>query len=336
MNSNEQSRLPTISGEAWPNGENASGPRQQAQERNSVFDFLYHDARRVASFLSQFSAYGALTGVKATEASGRADTLKTTGELNAKLPLLGGGRAAFDRGNSVDERESAERSYDPIWANAIQFMDFAEERGLVQRNIAQARIGQIVLLSGDLSLFDFGMLGKALELKTFKKYALQSQQAPSNRHARRAQNGKGYSVAGAPPSETEAGIEMMSIVPHLVQASINGDEGIAWATLREEWLTIPPADILLKHGIAIPGRWSALGILDALPDFDDAPDPEAGLTSQTIINALAGSQLNQIGHLFAGAVAPAIRTILGRPVSSYGITPLVIFREVLGAAPSQF
>ncbi len=44
--------------------ETASGAAPDAATRVSVFDFLYRDAARVASYLSQFDRSGLLTGIK--------------------------------------------------------------------------------------------------------------------------------------------------------------------------------------------------------------------------------------------------------------------------------
>jgi hypothetical protein len=79
--------------------------------------------------------------------------------------------------------------------------------------------------------------------------------------------------------------------------------------------------LLLKHGVGIEGTWSMLGVLDALPisGFDEM---KADLSQVT-----AAESLGALG-LLLGKLGPAIRRMLGRPDGSYGITPLLIFREV--------
>jgi hypothetical protein len=51
------------------NGVKASDPEPDGQSTDSVYDFLYHDARRVASLLAQFDPSGHLTGIKQTESA---------------------------------------------------------------------------------------------------------------------------------------------------------------------------------------------------------------------------------------------------------------------------
>lgn len=326
MTSNEQSASLTTSSGASPNDESGSEQQRQSQKRNSVFDFLYHDARRVASFLAQFEGYGALTNVKSMEAVARATTTKGQIEAGGGVPLIAQGKAVIDRSNLSEERDSAERTFDPLWANAIRFMDFAEERGLIKRDIETARIGQIVLIKGDLALFDFSVIRKAWDLEAIrrmiKSQAQNGQQHGGNRADRRRQ---GHLRADETPTEAELSIDMMTIVPHLVQASVKSANASTWSSLRDEWMTIPPADLLLKHGTAVPGEWGLLGVLDAFPDpVGDGDD------SRLFASLVAGASLNELGLQFAGTLAPIIRKLLGRPDLAYGVTPLIIFREVSG------
>jgi hypothetical protein len=68
-----------------------------------------------------------------------------------------------------------------------------------------------------------------------------------------------------------------------------------------------------------------VGILDALPD-DVAPsietDPERFVAHQT-----AALSLGSLWEVIA-AIAPVARVALGRPPASFGMTPLVVFREI--------
>lgn len=105
MTSNEQSASLTTSSGASTKDEPASGQQQQAQEKNSVYDFLYHDARRIASFLSQFQTYGVAQSIKANEGAGRSETTKGGLEAGGGVPLIASGKAAIDRSVTNDERD---------------------------------------------------------------------------------------------------------------------------------------------------------------------------------------------------------------------------------------
>ena len=117
--------------------------------------------------------------------------------------------------------------------------------------------------------------------------------------------------------------EMMKLMPHTIQATIRGKDWTVWSSLREESLVIPGSELLLKHGVGIAGSWTALGVLDALPD---------GATQELYVaeQLQAGLSLGLLGGQVISHIAPAVRQLLGRPGSAYGITPLLIFRKVSG------
>jgi len=130
--------------------------------------------------------------------------------------------------------------------------------------------------------------------------------------------------AQKPAVETSAAamaFEILKIMPHTVQATIRGKDWTVWSSLREDSLVIPGSDLLLKHGVAVAGSWNMLGVLDAVPDEGE---------ENTINQILAAISLGAIGGQIVGQLAPAVRQLLGRPATAFGMTPLLIFREVSG------
>jgi hypothetical protein len=68
-----------------------------------------------------------------------------------------------------------------------------------------------------------------------------------------------------------------------------------------------------------------LGILDAFPDDNsEAEQMESEAASTASSEMLAGSPFGELMNL----MLPFIRPLLGRPFSAYGMTPLMIFREI--------
>jgi hypothetical protein len=87
------------------------------------------------------------------------------------------------------------------------------------------------------------------------------------------------------------------------------------------------ADIVLKHGSIVPGKWFMLGVLDGLPDYAANPDRpgelnEGELAVVRLADTVAGKA---VAHL-----APITRNLLGRPRGTFAMTPLMIFRQVSG------
>lgn len=312
MTSNEQSASLTTSSGASTKDEPASGQQQQAQEKNSVYDFLYHDARRIASFLSQFQTYGVAQSIKANEGAGRSETTKGGLEAGGGVPLIASGKAAIDRSVTNDERDGVEQTFDPLWTNAQRLLSFLDQHDLISRSIKDAPIGRFVLVSGRLAVVDLSIMKGMVSNPTVKRALMHgdNQQVP-NRKMRHNQK--------PAPSEMELGLELLAAFPMTVQATVTSKDASVWCSLREDCFVSSPGNLLLHHGISIAGHWHMLGIVDAHPDSE--------LSLEDLVSGMFdGGAL----ALAVSNMAPIARVTLGRPSTSYGVTPLIIFRSVSG------
>ena len=326
MPSNETSNEPTRLDEAPKNDADNSAPLLEDQRSNLIFDFLYDDHRRVASFLAQFGTYGVLQQVKATESVGHTGTSKTSATAGIDVITLARGGIGLDSTVSDEEKDSAERTYDPLWTNARTFLNYLTEREMIVRGIEKARIGQFVLVTGELAAIDLGLLKKMWELPAVKNsllVAVAKANAPQIQPKNKAERTKARYAKAELPEGMEAGFQLMTIMPHTIQASIRGQGWNIWSSLREDSLVMNASELLLKHGVGISGTWSMLGVLDALPNDGDVP-MEAYMLEQTLAGASLGGLVSEI----LGNLAPMTRLLLGRPAGSYGMTPLLIFREI--------
>lgn len=302
---------------------NDSGPLSEAPQGASVFDFLYHDVRRVGSFLAQFETYGVPSQVKATESASRSEGSRTTAGGGVDVLTFVKAQAGLEMTAGNEERDTAERTYDPLWTNARTLLDYLASHDLVQRDLWAARLGQFVLAQGTLIVLDLAMLRTAWEKPTVKKLLNRSSQ-----HAVAARPHGGGKGQGGSNSDAQLLIEMLTILPHSIQAHLVGTNYSVWCTLSEESLTGLSSDLVLKHGAFVPGEWRMLGILDALPDPKyEAPAGET--TPESIDEVVAANAGTSMGTV-AAQLAPVARELLGRPRTSFGITPLLIFREVSG------
>ena len=84
--------------------------------------------------------------------------------------------------------------------------------------------------------------------------------------------------------------------------------------------------MIYKHGITVPGTWYMLAILDALAE-------DVGVGDEWLDRA-AGTPDNIAGVGILTSVLE-FRKIFGRPLNSYGVTPLAIFREIGTAIPLE-
>ena len=310
--------------------EKALKKAQDEPETNSVFDFLYHDSRRVGSLLAQFDQNGLLKEIKQSEHASKGTGRGFSFSGGASTPLTGGGHLGIEVSPKEGGGESLERIYDPFWANAREFLNVLEDNNLILRDVESAGLGSIVLISGSMGIIDLGMLKSMWSLPTVQRKIHEGategndEPEPANRKERLAQERRNKNKSKPElDDDTQLLIEMMPTFPHSLNAMISGEGMSAWATLSEEFFVGHGSDIILKHGLSIPGQWHMLGILDAQPDLGDldstiaaADNFQADYFSQSVIGN------------FAGVMAPIVRALLGRPASSYGMTPLLIFREV--------
>jgi hypothetical protein len=280
-------------------------------EEDSVYDFLYIDARRLAHFLSQFSDYGHLTALTRSVN----ETSTSSGGVNVHI-------AKVDTGTSAQTSQVSQ--FDAQWIAPLTFLDQANSRGMIARGIEEARVGRLVLVSGELAVFDLAIMQSAWSLNFIKRLLVDATRhgdgQPAPRHERRRQE-RGGDAAPQPPAE--AALELLKLLPHRIIAATRTNGQSVWCNLREDALTIPASDLLLKHGAAISGTWSTVGVVDALPDTED--ETQAYQLSQMNAAMSLGSLGGVIGNL-----APGVRAMLGRPKEAFVMTPLLIFREVSG------
>lgn len=287
---------------------------QEPEQGDSVYDFLYIDAQRLAHFLSQFNQYGSLTSL--TRAVSESNT--TSGGLNVVAAKLDTGSA---------QQTTQTRAFDPQWIAPLSFLDEVERRGMIVRDLATARIGQLLLVSGDLVLFDLALIQQLWHIGPFKAQFLKAltnatdDEPATNRQERRKQGRDPGRRAGSVPTG-EIAFEVLKHLPHATLATIDQAGHSIWATLKQNSLVVSATDLLLKHGARISGRWSMIGILDAMPDSERETEADA------LAEAMAPLSLGALG-LMVGGLAPAVRGMLGRPPSAHGMTPLLVFREVL-------
>lgn len=280
------------------------------EKADSVYDFLYFDLPRIQIFNSQFDQYGHLTEL--TRSVQTTDTVG--GTLDVKV---------VKSDTSASQQTGVSKKYEAQFVAPLSFLDHA--KGLIVRDINKAGIGQFVLATGSLRILDLMMLKEAWELTSVKKLVLHGAQVASqnnnpnqSRQERRANQRRSENVDAA-----SAGVnfmfDMLRIMPHGFQGQLDAGTSQIWSPMRAEGFITPPRDLLLNHGIDVSGLWNIVGILDATPTHDGqllAAPAAPGPDSTSLVGNVALS------------IQPMARQILGRPKGAYGVTPLLIFREV--------
>ena len=310
----------------------ASGAEFEEPQTDSVFDFLYSDSARIASLLAQFDNSGHVTGAETSESKEEAqgDKISAEGHIGAKK-LFGIG-AGYEGNTGLRAGLAAKLTYDPYWANARNLLNLLDDR--LVRDLSAARIGQIVAATGHLAITDTSILKQVWDMAALKEVVRASIKLPVIEQP----TGQPTAITNQkPPKLTPAEIKqrndaadatmaIMKSMPHLIQVRLHEPTGAKlWGTLRDSGVVGTTSDFLLKHGMVIPGQWAILGILDALPEAQQG----GGLHPDLLTDILRGIQMvkGPFGDMFRQINLP-VRQLLGRPLDHYGITPLLIFREV--------
>lgn len=292
---------------------------------SSVFEFLYHDHRRVGSFLSQFDL-GHLSGLSTTNEAHQHTSERFGRAFALGAPkVLGAGNDSSEE-EGVGTKDTLQSAYDPYWSNAVSLLNYLEERGLIQRDTTAVKLGDIALFSGALSMVDLSMIKSLWALPSIQNLITgghATEGSTQNRKERRASGHQRQKPDQLDPN-TQLLIEILPTLPHVLCATIGAHGSQSWATLEDQYLVGSSSGLVLKHGSSIPGDWHMLGILDAVPDAGSLDGIAEGLGA---VNAPVDLPSSLIGML-SGMFAPIVRFLLGRPVEAYGVTPLLIFREV--------
>ena len=96
------------------------------------------------------------------------------------------------------------------------------------------------------------------------------------------------------------------------------NDGRLWASLDPDNLLLPPAGIVLKHGGTVGGSWKVLFTVDAYPTLPSLDDSAPELRSWDAGQAADGVML----------AIHELRKQICRPFGWYGVTPLMIYRDI--------
>jgi hypothetical protein len=316
--------------------EKASEKGQGEQKRDSVYDFLYYDKQRVGAFLAQFDDSGHLQQIKASEHASKVTRRGFKVNLSGDATVLGtGGQGGlgFERGPHQEGSEASERVYDPLWTNALTFLDYLDAADLICRDITKGRLGQFVLVSGSLIVLNAGLLSSLWKTNaltgTTQKW-VKNQKAiwnadPKNAALPNKARGDAEKAFVANQEHSfKVALEILPTFPHSSQCTVSGNNFVVWSSLATEGMVGTVSDLSLKHGTDVPGTWSLLGILDALP----SPIPPAKPFPDNDSTSPFESLIKNFSNL--------ARTALGRPEKAFGMTALLLFREVLAGSASEY
>lgn len=265
---------------------------QEPADTGSVFDFFFVDHARIALYNSQFSGRGSMRRIVESQSH--------TGAKNLK----GGVPAVVNVGVDQGTSETQQRQYDPYWIEPLTFLDNVQEREMLNSDLASATVGSLVQVKVEI---DF------LNLDAIKRVwpALAEGQGPAaNRKQRRA------SAQGSDDNIT-LGLKLFGALDHYMLMVFRSSEGRLWAAVDPENVVGAAGALHWKLGATMGGDWYVIGIIDCSPGKLTWPDA---------IDKAFTTEPNFSENFFN--VMSEIANLIGRPEDCYGITPLIVLREI--------
>jgi hypothetical protein len=274
---------------------------QELQSTESIFDFFYIDTWKIKSFYAQLTGNGAITTFK--NVSNISDGRQM--EASAGIPMTAMGKG----GSSHTASTGSEHLYDAAPTMPREMINKLDEMGYISRELEREQLGSLVLLKGILGIADMTVIQAVVEPLSKNLFA----NIPEKNAIEKKQ--KKDMIEKIKPA-----FELLQKIPYALEARLlvhtgdTGENGIPYA--NEVWMTLSrnemvggTHDLNFKHGEFMPGDWYVLGILDAIP--------HDGFTWNT--------ENNEIKE-FMAEIAKTLKEQFGRPSTSFGMTPIAIFR----------
>jgi hypothetical protein len=145
----------------------ASAPERAEPRIETAFDFLYADFERIGLLSTQFSDYGTLRSIEASDSVAASAGRTVTTGVTGGIAVVKGQRQTA-RQTSEGQNEGIKSTFDPLWANVLEFKDTIEERGFVHSDLAQTRIGQFLKIGGALSVVNSSIMKTIMSNETVK------------------------------------------------------------------------------------------------------------------------------------------------------------------------
>jgi hypothetical protein len=240
--------------------------------------------------------------------------------LSGSVPLVVTAGGDYEGKDSESWDRAGQRTFDPLWGNALAFLDYLTQRDLIVRDLKTAKIGQFILLGGELRIHDFELIKSMWSSPDFRKQLIENRK--TQKTAQKAIGDPDAEAGETTEGLTAMVLDILANIPHGTHANLKTKGNLElWGSLKAEGMTSAPGDLVLTHGSQVAGQWSLLGILDAFPD--KAPHEKI-----TPLNVEPGD-IDGLRKM-AVKIGDLARKSFGRSPTSYGVTPILIFRKVAG------
>lgn len=265
---------------------------------DSLFDYFYIDTGRLNHWLAQLDDGGVIESFRHSKSIGE----DFRNELGMNAVIKGG------QSNTQKDNESQERFYSSEWSRPLLLLDLLADGGMIHREIEDAPMGSLVLVSGEIQMFDISLLQNSWD--SIKNLVMEQQGIPTHKPKASMNNTQKRALENF---EMVGG--MLKVLPNNPQIYLRDASGeVVWSALEPDFIIGNPSTLALSNGPFLSGQWHAIGIIDGHKEDGDNSD-RLPFGDSDMSNAM--SQMMQ-----------AVKDAVGRGANSYSITPLMIFRSV--------
>lgn len=253
-----------------------------------LLDFLYVDRDRLQTYAAQLFNAGVLSSTKTVDQTASL----TTGQVGIPGTNIGGGNSSYT---------SQEQLFDAFHTLPLNVLDRLDEFGWIAHDVSNAGLGDLFLAEGRIRFLDFKLIQNCWDPIQAAVLAEQQAQGKHMKQNARAAVSNNFNILKALPHSTE--LTLYTAQEHI------------WTCINPAHLRVDPATLAFSFGSALSGRWHMLATLDARPDSADE-----------ILQAMAEMPMGREMQIGMSQAMDGIRMMLGRPYTSYGATPILIFR----------
>ncbi len=272
-----------------------------------LYDFLYTDPERIASLLIQLSEDGAPKEASSTATRDRGKT--KTGGIDA-FGIKG------ELGSSGSSSYEVRQTYDPLWQNSQKLI---QEVKAVEKGYSTNKtdIGQIRDFSGKLLAYDQSTIPALMQTPSIENFIAGGIKDSDGMEKR------SKAVKDKIKKDEAAVIrEYLKSLPLGVGFVLVTENEHFWFSVNKEYLYLYDLDIPLKFPTHVSGIWNVVGVVDAKPN-----DHVSGM--QDVIDKKVDGLLPPM-VLHTMQLTSTITGMFGRPIQAYGLSPLIIYRNIRG------
>ena len=285
---------------------------EEGSQTVSVYDFLYRDTQRIDLLLAQFEGVGTpreRTRVEEESDStskGRERQTRGSGGVSATAPVIKGAISAAVEGKTARSTQRSKRSsgsitYDQNTINTLTLLDNLNNNSMIQRDVTKAGIGQVVLVSGKLSLFDYSLFEKVYQIERFRTAfsGYMKKEVLKNAGDREKED------------EIKLFVDVAGVLNPLFRFYLKSKDIQVYGNLNKSDFTSSTEALLTNHKGLDVGDWHVLGTLDRSPQ-----EPKMYEVGMNPIDIILRMYQDAVYRMFGGGDG------------FYALTPLMIFREV--------